>query len=166
MNNNFTSREIRSILAGMSDRDRAIFSVYAFSPAKARTLKVSDMRTSNHRYWLRVLRKNGDENWHEIPSWLWFDIINARSQRSTQPFAPVFSSSRHPDKFYSVQELNRKLRRYAELAGVRTDIRIQDLRGVLMEYNVGETKTELVAKPISSCRDYRLHGIGRRSFAR
>jgi hypothetical protein len=128
------------------------------------------MRSTGRYYWLRVPKKNGEEYWHEIPSWLWFEIIHARSERSTLPDAPVFSSPRHPNRFYSCQELNRKLRRYAQLAGVQTNVRVQDLRGILMENEGPKNGAEyLAAKPNSTShinRDYRLHGIGRRSFAR
>ncbi len=169
MGNKLTSQEICTILAGMSDQDRAIFSVYAYSMARARTLQVSDLRSNGRRFWLQIHKKNGRDDWQEIHSWLWSDIVRTRAGRSTSPNAPVFSSPRHPDQFYSIQELNRKLRRYAQLAGVSTDLRVQDLRGVMMDSQELENTRTPMAQPIPSNpfrKDYRLHGIGRRSFAR
>jgi lipopolysaccharide biosynthesis glycosyltransferase len=123
------------------------------------------------RFWLRLLHRNNTETWHEIPSWLWHEILNRPPYwpLSKSFNHPVFSSPRHPDHFYSIQEINRKLRRYAELAGVRTNIRIQDLRGVLMEQAPVEAQPyNMIAECMSSRslnRDHRLHGIGRRSAA-
>ena len=164
-----TPEEARQILREMDGQDAAIFSVYAYTLAKARTLRMFDLRTTDrNRHWVRLQRRNNTETWHQLPTWLWYKLLERPlvTTLSGQFDHPVFASPQHPDRFYSIQELNRKLRRYARLAGVHTDIRIQDLRGVLMEQEVIEPEPENpVATAISSrIRDPRLHGIGRRSL--
>jgi hypothetical protein len=160
-----TPDEARAIIHQMKGQDEAIFKVYACTLARVRTLTTADLRATGKRFWVRLQHRNGSETWNEVPAWLWYNILARPTATYKLIDHPLFSSPLHPDKFYSIQEINRKLRRYAELAGVRTDITVQDLRGVLMEQPVIEASGQnLVAECLSTRRprDLRMRSLNRR----
>ena len=71
-----TPEQARNILRETIGQDRVIFSIYAYTLAKARTLRIDDMRMDGKgRFWLRLAHKNRTETWQEIPAWLRFLII-------------------------------------------------------------------------------------------
>lgn len=164
-----TPQEVKQILSAIpatrtGRQDRTMFRLYALSYARVRVITWSDIRRANGRFWLRVARRNGTETWHEITADIHQDLLDTTNGalHGYLPDVPVFSSFRGTGrKPYSIQEINRKLRRYAKKAGVQSEIRIQDLRGVLIG-QVEISETNPAAEEIRRC-DPRLHGIGRRS---